>query len=206
VPDSRSAFAAAKEGFMRTVFVGGILGVTLSLLIAACSSSQLTPTAPTASSGASGSQVAPASGQTATQSIAGPPWGPETPNFNLEVQLRGDGFGLVNFRQPNDGTQVVFLDVWVRDLEPNTSYRLQIAVDGTLDGNCTSTQWLTLGSGSTPQAILTDGRGTGRAELSRDLNVVPPGAMFEIHFRVINDATGVVALTSACYQPTVSQG
>jgi hypothetical protein len=32
------------------------------------------------------------------------PWGPETPSFNLEVILRGEGFGLVKFRQPNDGT------------------------------------------------------------------------------------------------------
>ncbi len=29
-------------------------------------------------------------------------WGPETPHFNLQVILRGDGFGLVKFPQPND--------------------------------------------------------------------------------------------------------
>ena len=45
-------------------------------------------------------------------------WGPETPNFNLEVVLRGDGFGLVKFRQPNDNALIIHLDVWVRDLEP----------------------------------------------------------------------------------------
>ena len=59
----------------------------------------------------------------------GPPWGPETPSFNLEVVLRGEGFGLVKFRQPNDGTFIVNLDVWVRGLLPNTSYLLQRAVD-----------------------------------------------------------------------------
>src|SRR5262245_22165535 len=55
------------------------------------------------------------------------PWGPETPRFNLEIVLRGDGFGLVRFRQPNDDVRVVDLDVWVRDLAPNTSYLLQRA-------------------------------------------------------------------------------
>jgi hypothetical protein len=54
-----------------------------------------------------------------------PPWGPETPNFNLQVILGGEGFGLVKFRQPNDDDLVIYLDVWVRDLEPNTSYLLQ---------------------------------------------------------------------------------
>jgi hypothetical protein len=43
-------------------------------------------------------------------------WGPETPNFNLEVILRGQGFGHVKFRQPNDDEKIVYLDTWVRDL------------------------------------------------------------------------------------------
>ena len=75
----------------------------------------------------------------------------ETPPFNLEVILRdigdGKGFGQVTFRQRNDDSKVVLLDTWVRDLAPNHSYRLQRAVDQTLDGDCTSTAWLTLGSG-----------------------------------------------------------
>src|SRR6266568_3973382 len=36
-----------------------------------------------------------------------PPWGPETPHFNLEIVLRGEGFGLVRFRQPNDDARIV---------------------------------------------------------------------------------------------------
>src|SRR5206468_11123004 len=71
-------------------------------------------------------------------------WGPETPNFNLEVVLRGDGFGLVKFRQPNDDALIVNLDIWVRDLEPNTVYVLQRAVDRTLDGVCPTVGWLPL--------------------------------------------------------------
>src|SRR5438046_3993479 len=70
---------------------------------------------------------------------AGPPWGPETPHFNLEVVLRGEGFGLVKFRQPNDADRTVYLDTWVRDLAPNKSYRLERAVDTNVDGNCTGT-------------------------------------------------------------------
>src|SRR6266436_4408271 len=89
----------------------------------------------------------------------GPPWGPETPNFNLEVILRGEGFGHVKFRQPNDDTFIVHLDVWLRDLAPNTSYLLQRAVDTNVDDNCTSTAWLTLGKGLQPQSITTDASG-----------------------------------------------
>jgi hypothetical protein len=133
------------------------------------------------------------------------PWGPETPNFNLEVVLRGEGFGLVKFRQPNDGTFIVHLDVWVRDLQPNTSYLLQRAVDTNVDDNCTSTAWLTLGKGSLPQSITTDETGTGRAELFRNLAAFPPGSEFDIHFQVIEEDTLAVVLTSKCYQFTISQ-
>ena len=48
-------------------------------------------------------------------------WGPETPHFNLQVVLRGQGFGLVTFRQPNDADLIINLDTWVRDLTPNAS-------------------------------------------------------------------------------------
>jgi hypothetical protein len=141
--------------------------------------------------------------------LAGPPWGPETPPFNLEAILRApagqDGFGLVKFRQPNDADRIVYLDVWVRDLAPNTDYVLQRAVDVTVDDNCTGTNWLTLGQGTTPQAITTDDRGTGRAALSRDLGAFAVGTTFDIHFRVLDAATNAVVLTSACYQFTVTQ-
>ena len=129
-------------------------------------------------------------------------WGPETPPFNIQVILRNEshGFGHVKFRQPNDADKIVYLDVWVRDLVPNTGYRLQRAVDTTPDDDCTSQAWLTLGKGLTPQLITTDDRGTGREELFRDLAAVATGTLFDIHFRVIEDATGAVALTSECYQ------
>jgi hypothetical protein len=139
-------------------------------------------------------------GETATPLLS---WGPETPQFNLEVVLRGAGFGLVKFRQPNDASFTVFLDTWVRDLAPNTSYVLQRAVDTQLDRECTSTGWLSLGQGLTPYSIVTDKNGTGRAALFR--NVPPPaGVSFDIHFRVIEEITGAVVLQSGCYQYTVS--
>ena len=133
------------------------------------------------------------------------PWGPETPNFNLEVVLRGEGFGLVKFRQPNDETFIIHLDVWLRDLAPNTSYLLQRAVDPIVDDDCTSTAWLTLGKGIVPQSITTDEDGTGRESLFRSVAAFPPGSEFDIHFRVIEEATSIVVLTSKCYQFTISQ-
>jgi len=172
---------------------------------AACSGRAASPAAPSPAAASAGT---PAAGGTSTQTpLAGPPWGPESPNFNLEVILRGEdgGFGHVKFRQPNDGELIVHLDTWVRDLQPLTSYVLQRATDTALDGACTGTNWLTLGKGSTPQAITTDERGTGSEELFRNLSAFPVGSTFDIHFRVLEQATSAVVLTSGCYQFTISQ-
>jgi hypothetical protein len=149
---------------------------------------------------------------TATRADAvGPPWGPATPNFNLEVILRpvagapDGGFGLVKFRQPKDADKIVNLDVWVRDLAANRSYNLQRATDTNVNDECTGTTWLTLGRGLDPQAITTDEKGTGRADLFRNLSAIPLGMEFDIQFRVIDAVTSAVVLESACYQYTVSQ-
>ncbi len=129
---------------------------------------------------------------------------PATPPFNLEAVLRdvndGPGFGLVKFRQPKDGALVIYLDVWVRDLRPGTEYLLQRAVDTDVDGNCPSTSWLTLGKGLTPEAIVTDDRGFGRADLFRALPDNLEGTRFDISFRVIERASSAVALQSGCYE------
>lgn len=158
----------------------------LGLLIGGCSTDGSSPTAP------------------AVPAPAAASWGPETPKFNLEVILRGDGFGHVKFRQPNDADAIVYLDTWVRGLAANTEYQLQRAVDATVDDDCTSTAWLTLGKGLQPQSIFTDARGTGRADLFRNLAAFPPGSGFDIHFRVVNAQTQAVVLQSECYQFRIS--
>jgi hypothetical protein len=133
------------------------------------------------------------------------------PGRNVQAVLRpaaagpDKGFGLVKFRQPKDANKIILLDVWVRDLLPNHDYRLQRATDMNVDDRCTGANWLTLGKGLVPEAITTDDRGTGRAELFRDLAAVPTGTELDIHFRVIDDTTNAVVLESACYQFTVSQ-
>ena len=125
----------------------------------------------------------------------------EQPPFNLEAILRGDGFGHVKFRQVKDSTHnIIDLDVWVRDLLPSTSYSLQRATDTTLDEVCTGTNWLTLGDGPTPHAIVTDETGTGRASLWRDLSALAPGTAFDIHFRVVLTGTTTVVLQSDCHR------
>jgi len=140
---------------------------------------------------------------------AEPPWGPETPPFNVEVILRdvsgGSGFGHVKFRQPNDSDKIIYLQTWVRGLEPNHAYQLQRAVDTSLDGSCTGGAWLTLGQGLTPQMVTTDGGGTGRELLFRDLSMVRTGTQFDIHFRLVDAGTGVPVLASGCYRFTVTQ-
>ena len=141
----------------------------------------------------------------------GPPWGPATPNFNLDVVLRpvadapDNGFGLVKFRQPNDADKIAYLDVWVRDLAANGSYNLQRATDTNVNAACAGTNWLTLGQGLVPVAITTDENGTGRADLFRNLSAIPLGTEFDMQFRVIDAVTSAVVLESACYQFTISQ-
>ena len=129
------------------------------------------------------------------------------PTFNLEVILRGeDGrLGHVKFRQDVDPSKIVILDTWVRDLEPNHQYLLQRAVDAAnvVDGKCTSTSWLTLGKGLTPQSILTGDNGSGGEELWRDVSAVASGSAFDIHFRIVDATTMAVVLTSDCYQYVV---
>jgi hypothetical protein len=165
----------------------------LSVFAAACSGRAVSPTAPTIAADPAHSVAAPGSIQSSPAA--------EEPPFDLEAILRGDGFGLVKFRQQKDSVHnIVNLDVWVRDLTPVTSYSLQRATDGTLDGVCTGTNWLTLGKGSTPEPIVTDETGTGRAALWRDLSAVAPGTALDIHFRVIENATRHVALQSDCYR------
>ena len=167
----------------------------VSVLATACSDRGVSPTAPTAAAVSEPAAVAAGPSQV---TAAG-----EQPPFNLEAILRGDGFGLVKFRQEKDSTHnIVNLDVWVRDLLANTSYSLQRATDTALDGVCTGTNWLTLGEGSTPHPIVTDDSGTARGALWRDLSAVAPGTTFDIHFRLIENGTSPihVALQSDCYR------
>jgi len=165
----------------------------------ACSDGPPAPQAPTpvanTSVGVGATEGAPA----AVTSQAN---GPETPPFNLQAVLRpsaGEGFGLIRFRQPNDGLVRAYLDTWVRDLAPDSEYNLQRAVDLTLDGVCASESWLTLGHGLAPATLVTDDHGTGRQEFYRDLPPGSVGQMFDIHFRIVS-TSGVEVLRTDCYQ------
>lgn len=143
-----------------------------------------------------------------------------TPSYDLDVVLssapdpagqqgnaRGDhqdGSGSIAFRQPGVPAHVVSLDTHVRDLIPLTAYELQRANDGTVDGQCTGTNWLTLGRLMTPLVITTDSEGNGQATFTRDLSG-SIGKSFDIHFRVIKAGAADplhpdVVLASGCYQ------
>ncbi|HEX7981529.1 MAG TPA: hypothetical protein VF461_23155 [Gemmatimonadaceae bacterium] len=141
--------------------------------------------------------------------VAGAPWGPASPPFNLEAVLRApagqDGFGLVEFRQPNDADQIAYLDVWVRNLAPNGHYIVKYATDADVNGDCTNTDWVDLPRPFRPTPINTDDRGTGRGALFLDLSAFPVGSTFDIHFEVVDAFGGTVMLTSGCYQFTVTQ-
>jgi len=127
--------------------------------------------------------------------------------YNLEVVLYGEGNrgGHIHFRQNTDSAKVIDLNTKVHHLKPNHEYLLQRAVDpiNIVDGNCTSTSWLTLGYGLTPHAILTDEKGNGEDILWRNVTAIPSGSSFDIHFRVIDAITLDVVLVSDCYRYTV---
>ena len=131
----------------------------------------------------------------------------ERPPFDLNVNLYGEGNwqGHLKFRQDPDLAKIIDLDIKVHHLAPNREYLLQRAVDviNVVDGNCTSTSWLTLGYGLNPHAILTDEKGNGEDILWRDVTAIPTGSSFDIHFRVIDAITLNVVLVSDCYQYTV---
>jgi hypothetical protein len=132
---------------------------------------------------------------------------PDHPFYDLNVLLfstpNSSEIGFIQFRQNEDEPKVIHLDTRVHGLEPNTNYLLQRAVDTDLDGNCTSSMWLTLGAGLTAQAIVTNDKGDGEAELFRSVAAVAAGTTFDIHFQIIKESTLEVVLASDCYQYTV---
>jgi len=129
----------------------------------------------------------------------------DTVNYNLDVVLLGSGksFGYIKFRQHKNETQMIYLDTWVLGLEANGRYQLQRAVDTVLDGNCTSTAWVTLGKGLVPESIVTNNWGSGVAELFRGVAAIPVGSTFDIHFRIVKENTEEAVLSSHCYEYTV---
>ena len=177
---------------MSRLLVAFTVAIGASISASACSSPNDGPTSPSA---VPGSQDVTSTGSSPASSVPSA----VPPRFNVQAILRGDGFGLVEVRQEKDPTQnILYFDVWVRDLLPNTSYGLQRAVDVPQDGVCTGTNWSTLGQGTTPQPFVTDERGTGRAALWRatPLTVSPS----DIHFRVIQTGTTNVPLQSDCFK------
>jgi hypothetical protein len=126
------------------------------------------------------------------------------PPFDLNVKLTGEGNrkGHLKFRQDPDPAKIIELDIKVHHLQPNHEYLLQRAVDAInmVDGNCTSTSWLTLGKGLVPHSIRTDKNGKGDEVLWRDVTAIPSGSAFDIHFRVIDAVSLAVVLTSDCLQ------
>ncbi len=134
------------------------------------------------------------------------------PFYNLDVTLlpvsAKSGFGdhaggFLKFRQDPDTARIITLDVWVVDLQPNHAYALQRAVDPITSSDCVSTTWLTLGKGLVAQAIQTDAKGNGAADLFRDITGIARGSQFRIHFQIVDLATGETVLASDCFQYTV---
>lgn len=134
---------------------------------------------------------------------------PDDSAYDLNVVLRGDAksmpgsSGFIEFRQDPDTARIVDLNTWVHHLQPNHSYLLQRAVNPITDADCSSTAWLTLGLGLTPQDIRTDNHGDGHADLWRAITSIARGTKFHIHFQIVDGVTLATVLTSDCYDYTV---
>jgi hypothetical protein len=113
-----SRFDRRKEVDMSRLLVAFAVVIGASISASACSQQNDGPTSPSA---VPGSQDATSTGSSPASSVPSA----VPPRFNLQAILRGDGFGLVELRQEKDPTQnILYLDVWFRDLLPNTSYGL----------------------------------------------------------------------------------
>jgi hypothetical protein len=138
--------------------------------------------------------------------VAGNPASAES-NYELEVVLRGENgtTGHIHFGQNRDAAKIITLDTKLHNLMPNHNYLLQRAVDpmNVVDGNCTSSSWLTLGYGLTPHMITTDEKGDATDVIWRDVTAIPSGARFDIHFRIVDGVSMQEVLSSDCYQYTV---
>ena len=172
----------------RPVVTGILKSICILLILAACSDeSEVVPVQPESSNARN--------------------FSPDHPFYDLNVVLfstpRSSELGFIQFRQNVDEPKVIHLDTRVHGLEPNTNYLLQRAVDTVLDGNCTSSMWLTLGAGLSPLAIVTNDKGSGEAEIFRSVAAIAGGTTFDIHFQIIKESTSEVVLTSDCYQYTV---
>ena len=179
-----------KIQIQRPVMTGVLKSISILLVLAACSDEpEVLPVTPEESANAR------------TWNYA------NHPNYDLNVLLfatsKSSELGFIKFRQNEDEPQLIHLDTRVHGLEPNTNYLLQRAVDTVLDGNCTSTSWLTLGKGLDPHAIVTNDKGFGVAELFRSVSTIPVGSTFDIHFQIIKESSLEVVLSSECYQYTV---
>lgn len=122
--------------------------------------------------------------------------------YNLNVILQGpnNALGFIKFRQNPDTSRIINLHTWVFNLKPYHTYLLQRAVNViTNPTHCSSTAWLTLGKGLTPQAIHTDKWGFGSESLWRDVSSVARGTEFYIHFQVIDSLTSEAVLSSDCH-------
>jgi hypothetical protein len=133
------------------------------------------------------------------------------PYYNLDVALSsgspksspGSSSGFIKFRQNPDTARIVTLETWVYHLEPNHAYILQRAVNPITDSNCSSTAWLSLGLGTTPQSIITDANGNAHENLFRNLTAIARETQFRIHFQIIDSITATPVLFSDCTQFTV---
>ena len=172
----------------RPAVTGILKSICILLILAACSDeSEFVPVLPESSNARN--------------------FNPDHPFYDLNVLLfstsRSSELGFIQFRQNEGEPKVIHLDTRVHGLEPNTNYLLQRAVDTVLDGNCTSSMWLTLGAGLSALPIVTNDKGYGEAELFRSVAAIASGTTFDIHFQIIKESTLEVVLTSDCYQYTV---
>lgn len=187
-----------KTNLFKATFFGMVILFFLSVITFSCQKENI-PEDPKSSS-ASNDQNVQSEDPAPESIIAKAEAEAATAPYNLNVLLLGNrGLGFLKFRQNPDTARVINLDTWLFHLKPNHTYLLQRAVNPIADPTqCSSTAWLTLGLGLTPQAIHTNRFGFGFQPLWRNVSSVARGTAFYIHFQIIDSLTSQTVLTSDC--------
>ncbi len=86
----------------------------------------------------------------------------------------------------------------VRDLAPNTDYKVLRWVDLTPDGSCTGTVRLLPGN----PTLTTSAGGAGALHFEISSTTITDGTRFDVIWRVVDAATGATVLESSCLTVT----
>jgi hypothetical protein len=170
--------------------------VLTGFVLASCSTSKPSPTAPSATDGKA--QALQANAVVATQSQIHT----DTHGHKLTAVV-GHGAGIVNVTPTREdhGTFDAEIEVDVHDALPNTTFAVKRAVDFTVNGVCTgSFVQIPLPNPGPLVTLTTSAGGAGAVHVGHFERPIASGTQFDVMFQVIAPGT---ELRTECFTVTV---